>query len=157
MNMEKEFITLEFDKVLAALAEHAISPAAKELCLSLSPANDIEDAEKELDRTASAERLLLNFGAPSFGSLKDVTNACVRAKNGAQLGIGELIAVANVLKLTDSLKKFLDEHLDGDDVLSEDRYSLVPNNYLADKILSSFIGEDEVADGASPALREIRR
>ena len=36
--MEKEFTTLEFDKVLAALAEHAISPAAKELCLSLSPA-----------------------------------------------------------------------------------------------------------------------
>lgn len=155
--MEKEFTTLEFDKVLAALAEHAISPAAKELCLSLSPAEDMEDAEKALGQTASAEKLLLNFGAPSFGSLKDVTGACARAKNGAQLAPGELIAAANVLKLTDRLKKFLDEHLDENDALSEDRYSLIPNNYLADKILSSFAGEDEVADGASPALREIRR
>ena len=53
--MEKEFTTLEFDKVLAALAEHAISPAAKELCLSLSPAETREDAEKALGQTASAE------------------------------------------------------------------------------------------------------
>ena len=155
--MEKEFTTLEFDKVLAALAEHAVSPAAKELCLSLSPAETREDAEKALGQTASAEKLLLNFGAPSFGSLKDVTGACARAKNGAQLAPSELLAAANVLKLTERLKKFLDEHLDESDALSEDRYSLVPNNYLADKILSSFVGEDEVADGASPALREIRR
>lgn len=155
--MEKEFTTLEFDKVLAALAEHAISPAAKELCLSLSPAETREDAEKALRQTASAEKLLLNFGAPSFGSLKDVTGACARAQNGAQLAPSELLAAANVLKLTERLKKFLDEHLDESDALSEDRYSLVPNNYLADKILSSFVGEDEVADGASPALREIRR
>lgn len=155
--MEKEFTTLEFDKVLAALAEHAISPAAKELCLSLSPAETREDAEKALGQTASAEKLLLNFGAPSFGSLKDVTGACARAQNGAQLAPCELLAAANVLKLTERLKKFLDEHLDERDALSEDRYSLVPNNYLADKILSSFVGEDEVADGASPALREIRR
>ena len=155
--MEKEFTTLEFDKVLAALAEHAISPAAKELCLSLSPAETREDAEKALGQTASAEKLLLNFGAPSFGSLKDVTGACARAQNGAQLAPSELLAAANVLKLTERLKKFLDEHLDESDALSEDRYSLVPNNYLADKIISSFVGEDEVADGASPALREIRR
>lgn len=155
--MEKEFTTLEFDKVLAALAEHAISPAAKELCLSLSPAETREDAEKALGQTASAEKLLLNFGAPSFSSLKDVTGACARAQNGAQLAPSELLAAANVLKLTERLKKFLDEHLDEIDALSEDRYSLVPNNYLADKILSSFVGEDEVADGASPALREIRR
>lgn len=155
--MKKEFTTLEFDKVLAALAEHAISPAAKELCLSLSPAETREDAEKALGQTASAEKLLLNFGAPSFGSLKDVTGACARAQNGAQLAPSELLAAANVLKLTERLKKFLDEHLDESDALSEDRYSLVPNNYLADKILSSFVGEDEVADGASPALREIRR
>lgn len=155
--MEKEFTTLEFDKVLAALAEHAVSPAAKELCLSLSPAETREDAEKALGQTASAEKLLLNFGAPSFGSLKDVTGACARAQNGAQLAPSELLAAANVLKLTERLKKFLDEHLDESDALSEDRYSLVPNNYLADKILSSFVGEDEVADGASPALREIRR
>ena len=155
--MEKEFTTLEFDKVLAALAEHAISPAAKELCLSLSPAETREDAEKALGQTASAEKLLLNFGAPSFGSLKDVTGACARAQNGAQLAPSELLAAANVLKLTERLKKFLDEHLDESDALSEDRYSLVPKNYLADKILSSFVGEDEVADGASPALREIRR
>lgn len=155
--MEKEFTTLEFDKVLAALAEHAVSPAAKELCLSLSPAETREDAEKALGQTASAEKLLLNFGAPSFGSLKDVTGACARAQNGAQLASSELLAAANVLKLTERLKKFLDEHLDESDALSEYRYSLVPNNYLADKILSSFVGEDEVADGASPALREIRR
>ena len=155
--MEKEFTTLDFDKVLAALAEHAISPAAKELCLSLSPAETREDAEKALGQTASAEKLLLNFGAPSFGSLKHVTGACARAQNGAQLAPSELLAAANVLKLTERLKKFLDEHLDESDALSEDRYSLVPNNYLADKILSSFVGEDEVADGASPALREIRR
>ncbi len=155
--MEKEFTTLEFDKVLAALAEHAVSPAAKELCLSLSPAETREDAEKALGQTASAEKLLLNFGAPSFGSLKDVTGACARAQNGAQLAPSELLAAANVLKLTERLKKFLDEHLDESDALSEYRYSLVPNNYLADKILSSFVGEDEVADGASPALREIRR
>ena len=155
--MEKEFTTLEFDKVLAALAEHAISPAAKELCLSLSPAETREDAEKALGQTASAEKLLLNFGAPSFGSLKDVTGACARAQNGAQLAPSELLAAANVLKLTERLKKFLDEHLEENDALYEDRYSLVPNNYLADKILSSFVGEDEVADGASPALREIRR
>lgn len=157
MSFEKELITLEFDKILEGLSKHAVSQAAKDLCMQLRPAEYIEDARKALEETESAEKLLLNFDAPSFGGLTDVSSSCARAKNGAQLSIEELNAAAKVLKIAGKLKTFLDEHCKEDDVLSEYKYALIPNNYLAERISSSFIGNDEVADTASAELREIRR
>ena len=40
---QKSLTKLELDKVLALLADHASSPAAKERCLAVQPLDDAED------------------------------------------------------------------------------------------------------------------
>ena len=40
---QKSLTKLELDKVLALLADHASSPAAKERCLAVRPLDDAED------------------------------------------------------------------------------------------------------------------
>ena len=155
--MEKELIALEFDKIIDMLSQHAVSECGKELCRELRPYENEIDAQEALKQTACAQRLLMQFGVPALSVIKDITGACKRAQNGAVLSIKELMACADILKTAERLFAFLDEHLLQDDCFIVQRDGLILNRYLADKLSSSFIGEEEVADAASAELRDIRR
>ena len=48
-----DYKTLEYDKIKEKLAVHALSESGKEMCLSLSPAMTVEDAEKALAEFAT--------------------------------------------------------------------------------------------------------
>jgi len=152
----KEIATLEFDKILNKLAQHAVSPSAKELCQNLKAHETIEKAQRALEETDAAGVLLLKYGAPYFGNLKDITNACKRAENGATLAIIELLEVADVLRLANNLDNFAKDKNAGTCL---DRYfeQIMPNKYLEDKINVSFPNPEEVSDNASAELKNIRR
>lgn len=156
--MEKELIALEYDKVLHALSEHAVSECGRQFCLQLRPLSTAEQAREALAQTDCADRLLLRFGVPSLSAVSDVTGACRRASNGAVLSIKELLQAAEVLKAAERLITFLEEHLQPEDTCFESaRTSLTANRFLADKLSSSFLSEEEVADAASTELAQIRR
>ena len=69
---QKSLTKLELDKVLALLADHASSPAAKERCLAVRPLDDAEDIRLLQAQTSAACKLITLKGSPSFGWIVDV-------------------------------------------------------------------------------------
>ena len=90
---EKSIRTLELPAVLEKLAAKAVSDAAKERCLRLTPATDTQEVLHLLDETDAAKERLGLHGSPSFSGVKDVSAALTRADHGGMLNTRELLDV----------------------------------------------------------------
>ena len=77
---EKSIRTLELPAVLEKLAAKAVSQAAKDRCLKLTPSTDVEEVLRLLDETDAAKERLGLHGSPSFSGVKDVSAALTRAE-----------------------------------------------------------------------------
>lgn len=154
---EKNLNTLEFNKIREMLASYALTEGAKELALSLLPADYPEEARRLQRRTTDAVRLLDQKGMPSFGMVKDVADSCERASKGATLNASELLSLANVLRTSRSLLEYIRTNATFTTSLDEVFERLMPNRTLEDKIYRSIIAEDMIADEASQELAQIRR
>ena len=153
---QKSLTKLELDKVLALLADHASSPAAKERCLAVQPLNDAEDIRLLQAQTSAACKLITLKGSPSFGGIVDVGASLSRADRGGCLSPEELLRVATVLKAARTAK----DYAEGDAVESGlDIFfrQLTPNKFFEERIFTSILSKDEIADAASSELASIRR
>ena len=153
---QKSLTKLELDKVLALLADHASSPAAKERCLAVRPLDDAEDIRLLQAQTSAACKLITLKGSPSFGGIVDVGASLSRADRGGCLSPEELLRVATVLKAAQTAK----EYAEGDAVESGlDIFfrQLTPNKFFEERIFTSILSKDEIADAASSELASIRR
>ncbi len=154
---EKLFSTLEFDKIKLLLADCAATEGAREMALELEPTEHAELIIKRQRRTADACRLCNAKGAPSFGSVRDVSASCERADKGAVLSMRELLDIAGVLRSARILLDYINGNKLFDTVLDEMFDRLMPDRRLEERIFRSIISEDMMADEASPTLAEIRR
>ena len=153
---QKSLTKLELDKVLVLLADHASSPAAKERCLAVQPLDDAEDIRLLQAQTSAACKLITLKGSPSFGGIADVGASLSRADRGGCLSPEELLRVATVLKAARTAK----EYAEGDAVESGlDIFfrQLTPNKFFEERIFTSILSKDEIADAASSELASIRR
>ena len=91
---EKSIRTLELPAVLEKLAAKAVSQAAKDRCLKLTPSTDVEEVLRLLDETDAAKERLGLHGSPSFSGVKDVSAALTRADHGGMLNTRELLDIA---------------------------------------------------------------
>lgn len=151
---QKTLITLEYDKILNKVTNHAITDGAKESITSLFPVSDFDGAKRSLEETDAAMVMVLKFGSPKIGRVKTVKGAIKRLRVGGTLSMGELLNIALVLKTADSLKKY---YADKEDALYPYFEELYPERQLEEIISSSIISEEEMADGASAELSSIRR
>ena len=155
--MERDFTALELDKVLDLLAGETCCADAAAMARALRPETEPGTVQRLIDETDDACRLMAGFGSPSFGQLYNVTNALRRAEAGACLTPAEFLRIAETLRVIRSLAEWRN-HCEGIETTLDDRFSvLAPNKYLEDKIATVIVSEEEIADGASPALTDIRR
>ena len=154
---EKNLHTLEFTKIREMLATYALTEGAKARALALLPAKDPIEARLLQTQTTDARRLIDQKGMPSFGMVKDIADACERADKGATLSMGELLAVANVLRTSRSLLEYIRTNKLFETSLDEIFERLMPSRTLEDKITRAIISEDQIADEASRELSDIRR
>ena len=155
--MNRDLRALELDKILELLAGETCCAAAAEMARALRPAAQLEWAQRLLQETDDACRLMAGFGSPSFGQLTDVTNPLRRAEAGACLSLAEFLRIADILRTIRSISQWR-SHCEGVNTCLDDRFSvLVPNKYLEEKIAAVVVNEEEVADNASPTLADIRR
>ncbi len=154
---EKTLKTLEYDKIRELLAESALTDGARELALRLLPTDREEEIIRRQRRTTDAKRLMSIKGAPSFGGVRDVSDACERALKGATLTTRELLDVADLLMVSRRLIEYSRMNRLFDTVLDEVFERLVPDKKLEDRITRAIVSEDMIADDASPALADIRR
>ena len=153
---EKSLVKLELDQVLALLADCAGSEGGKQCCLNLRPSSDLEEVEQLLQQTSAAYDLSTKKGYPSFASAADVSASLERADRGGSLQPKELLVVGGVLRCARGVRDYITPE-DKQTVLDPLFHSLTPNKYLEERILTSILSEEEIADTASPELADIRR
>lgn len=153
---EKSLKTLEYYAVLELLAEEAASSQGKNQCMALRPVTDLEQAEIYMKQTSDAKNIMTIKGSPSLGGIREITGALKRAEMGGVLNLKELLNVASVLQCVRLMQTYFSDE--------EKKTSLTPiyrllagNQSLEQRITTSILSEEEVADGASSELTTIRR
>ena len=154
---EKSLQTLELPTVLEMLAREAVSESAKELALTLTPSGDEAEVRHRLAETGAAKTMMIVRGSPSFSGVKDVRPSLSRADLGGSLNTRELLDIARVLQAARLVNGYLGDKHEDKTPIDYLFYSLHANKFLEEKITTSIIGEDEIADGASNELASIRR
>ena len=154
---EKSIRTLELPAVLGKLAAKAVSQAAKDRCLKLTPSTDVEEVLRLLDETDAAKERLGLHGSPSFSGVKDVSAALTRADHGGMLNTRELLDIAGVLTASRRVSDYDAQRQGEETVLDRLFTSLHTNKYLEEQIRSAILDEETIADTASSELADIRR
>ena len=154
---EKSIRTLELPAVLEKLAAKAVSQAAKDRCLKLSPSTDAEEVLRLLDETDAAKERLGLHGSPSVSGVKDVSAALTRADHGGMLNTRELLDIAGVLTASRRVADYDAQRQGEETVLDRLFTSLHTNKYLEEQIRSAILDEETIADTASSELADIRR
>ena len=154
---EKSIRTLELPAVLEMLSHKAVSEAAKARCLQLMPSTDPEQVVHWLSETDAAKERLGLHGSPSFSGVKDVAPSLSRADHGGMLNTRELLDIAGVLTASRRVYEYDLERKGEPTVIDQLFSSLHTNKYLEEKIRSSILDEETIADSASAELADIRR
>lgn len=156
---QKTLSTLEYDKVIALLADRALTEGAKAMALTLTPSDDFDTVFLRQRKTADAKRLLATKGYPPFSGIKDIRDAVERAEKGATLSARELLQIAAVLSTARALDDYQNDKNDRTQAgsLKPVFERLLPNRALETKIMHAIPAEDMIADEASAELADIRR
>ena len=154
---EKSLNTLELPAVLNMLAAEAVSESAKEGALKLQPSDDTHEVKRRLDETSAAKTMMVVRGSPSFSGIKDVRPSLSRADLGGSLNTLELLSIARVLQCSRLVKSYIADDRHEKTCIDYLFSALHANRFLEEKITSSIVGEDEIADSASSELANIRR
>ena len=153
---EKSFQKLELNLVLQMLSDQAGSEEGKKRCLNLRPVTDVDDVKQLQAQTSAACQLIVQKGSPSFSAVKDVGESLARADRGGSLSAGELLKIASFLRCTRLVKNYAETDAVSS-VLDPYFMELMANKYLEEKISTSILSEEEIADAASSELTDIRR
>ncbi len=153
----KHFCILELPKILERLSRYCHCEDSAQLARALTPVSTLVEAQKLMSQTVEAYTLTAKFGAPSFGGLCHVSGYLTRAAAGGTLSMGELLKIAETLRVIRSLKQWQENHSLDSKCLKEFFDCLQPNHYLENRIFTSIISEEEMSDQASPGLADIRR
>ena len=154
---EKSLTTLELPAVLTMLAAEAVGDTAKERALALAPSTDEAEVRHRIEETTAAKTMMVVRGSPSFYGVKDVRASLARADLGGALNTRELLDIVGVLQCARLVRGYIADDSVGKTPIDYLFYALRTNKFLEEKITGSIVGEDEIADAASPELATIRR
>lgn len=155
---QKALETLEYKKIIAQLKREMGSAASAKLADELTPLTSEKIIKEELRSTTEAADLIVRKGPLPTGGLYDIREALLLAKKGGSLTMRQLLEVQNVLGISSEVVAFMH-----DDALPELKYIgemvdlIVEFAALEKEISRCILTEDEMADNASPKLKDIRR
>ena len=156
---QKALKTLEFDKIIHRLTEHAASVGAQKKCMELVPVTSLWEIERAQTQTADALRRIWQKGSISFGGIRDIRGSIKRLEIGGILGMGELRQIMSLLETAGQVQKYGAHEREDEkaDSLDESFEFLDPVPSLCSEIRRCILADDEMADDASSALFSIRR
>lgn len=159
---EKTLRILEYDKIINKLAGFTSSQPGKEKAKALLPSRDMETVKSMLKETDDGVKYVIKRGMPSLGGIRDIRNLLKRIEIGAVLSPGELLDVADVLRLSRNLKSHAfassrDKDEEAENIVLQLIGRLEPNRRVEEKIEACIASEEEIRDDASPVLKGIRK
>ncbi|MER2175489.1 MAG: endonuclease MutS2 [Carnobacterium sp.] len=158
--MNKKILqTLEFSKIIQAVANLAASELGKEQALTLAPSIDKEEVELWQDETEDGTKIIKLRGSMPIPKLQNVRPHLKRLDIGASLNGLEIAQIGKILRTTSELNRFF-ENLKESGIEMNRLYDLA-KNFVTTPTLNQLIREtvDEdghILDDASPALKGIR-
>ena len=156
---EKTLKILEFNAIKHMLKKHIQSSLGLEHVNSLYPIVDGGKIKILQDETFEGYSSIIKYGSPPFGGFVDVNASLKRARIEAVLSPGELLNIAQIYRITSKFKKYLSEIKEKDklQLINGMIEQLVTNRPFEDQINNCIISEEEIADDASAALKNIRK
>ncbi|WP_419937727.1 endonuclease MutS2 [Candidatus Palauibacter sp.] len=155
--MDHALRVIEFDRVLAAVGERAVSEAGRTAVRGLRPLPDAASAGRSLAAVHELRELLgsgdgwvLDPIAPLDGALRRLAIEDAALEPPQLLACGQVMAVARAVRR-------LEARLDPDGLPAEHVSRLWGEAALEKRIARTFDATGGVADGASPELRRLRR
>ena len=150
-------VRLEFDKIRELVAQRCVCDAAKDMARAELPSTDLAEAAERLALTDALFGMLVKNSSPQIGSCGEIPEIVLRAEKGGALSIAELLRVRSMLRNARSLNAWYSDELDPTGAASRAFYGLYENAGFERALTDAILSETELADDASPALREIRR
>lgn len=155
--MDKKILeTLEYDKITAMLETHARCQIGKERARTLEPLTELAELNAELDLTSEAEAVLFRLGQSPVDEFPDTRDTLKRIKAVSALSMRELLDIASCLRAIRIAKSALTKESD-QMRLAAMAVNLPSYKFIEDELNRCILNEDEMFDGASPALSRIRR
>lgn len=156
---KKVLHTLEYYKILDMLAEYAACDETKARCRALTPLTDPAEITHLQTTTGDALSRLYRGSGISFAGIHNMNAPLKRLEIGGSLNTTELLFVSSLLEVAKRAKAYdrSDSSDDRTDSLSPLFAQLEPLGPLHEEIKRCILGEDEIADDASPALFKLRK
>lgn len=154
---KKGLKVLEYNKIIEMLKAQANSQMAKERLAALLPETEIHRIRDGLAETSEAVTVIVKKGALPLGEIYDINSALHFARKGGTLTMRQLLQILYNMKVTGNVITFLKSDLEYLPIIMGMSEVLVAFPKLAERIDRSILSEDEMADSASPELRNIRR
>lgn len=156
---KKALHTLEYNKIIDLLCEHATCSQGRELCRHLKPSTDLAQIRLAQQQTSDALTRIYQKGSLSFSGTHNIGTSLKRLEIGGVINIEELLKTASLLEVAKRAKAYArgnreEEQADSLEKLFADLEPLTP---LLDEIRRCILSEDEIADDASANLKNIRR
>jgi len=159
---KKALSTLEFDKIRAMLASHAVSEMAKERARALSPSCDMAEIAAAQRETSEAATMIIKKGSLPIGGVSDVSASVKRAQINGVLSIPEFMRLSDFLYVCRKLHNYAKAENKGENIglfptIAAYFAGVRPVAELEHELNRCIINENELADDASDALYRIRK
>ena len=154
---KKTFKVLEYPKIIEMLRQQAGCVMAKERIAELAPYTDIRKIREALQETSEASRAIVAKGNAPLGQIYDIEPALHFSRKGGTLTMRQLLQVLYNIRVASNMFTWFKSDLPELPILMGMAEVLATFPRLADNIDRCIISEDEMADSASPELRNIRR
>lgn len=156
---EKALNTLEYYKIIDMLCSHATSASGRELCRNLKPSADLSEIQLAQQQTSDALTRIFQKGSLSFAGTHNLGASFKRLEIGGTLSIEELLRIASLLEVAKRARTYARSEREDvrPDSLDEFFSAIEPLPSLLGEIRRCILSEDEIADDASAALKNIRR
>ena len=153
---EKAQLTLEFDKIIARLADLTSFAVGRERALALTPSSDYDEVLRRQRLTAEARHLRELKPNVGLGGARDIRGPVQKAALGGVLEPGELLDVLSTVQSARSLRGNLTRLSLQLPLLADIAKTMEDLGDLIAEIGGSINPRGEVVDSASPSLGHIR-
>jgi DNA mismatch repair protein MutS2 len=155
----KVLYTLEYNKIIDRLLEHAATSLGQSHVQQLLPTRSLDEVKNWLQDTDEASAVVRLKGMPPFGGVHDVSSSVKRALINGVLNATELLDIASTVSGGRKLKRFLSAVHDNHPIRQlAARYTEIEElKPLEDAIRACIDEQGEVLDHASAELAKVRR
>ena len=154
---EKAIGTLEYGKIRALLEENTGCSMSREMAAGLMPGTDPRIIAESLRSTTEAVDLIVHKGPLPTTGIHDVAALAGFARKGGCLTMKQLLEVHFDLAAASAVLRFLKTDVPELPIIESLAEVLATHPRLEEEIDRCILSEDEIADNASPELRNTRR